>query len=311
VVPTPLQRWDRLGSALGFAPGVLLAKRDDLTGLVGGGNKARKLDHLIAAALSAGADTLVTGGAAQSNHVRMTAAAAAVNGLRCVAVLGGREPEVVEGNLVLDHLLGAELVWVDDDDLEAVQAAIVAEGERLRGEGRRPHTIPLGGATSTGSLGYVDCADELSPLLPAGTRIYTATGTGGTQAGLAAGLGSHVPIVGVDVGAVRGVQEIVGSLAESTARLAGRPDPTGDPVLDTSQVGDGYGAHTDAAREAIGLLARHEGVLVDPVYSAKALAGLIADRRSGRLDPEAPTVFLHTGGFPSLFQADTVSWLLA
>jgi D-cysteine desulfhydrase len=305
---TPLQPLDRLGATLGFAPGALLVKRDDLTGLAGGGNKARKLEYLVADALRQGCDTLVTAGAAQSNHVRLTAAAASVAGLRCVGVLGGDRPARDEGNLVLDRLLGLEPVWVGAYDAYHLEEVLAETTLRLRAEGRRPYEIPLGGATPVGSLGYVVAADELAAEAP-GATVYTATGTGGTQAGLAVGFGRHERVRGVDVGAVPDVAARIDHLVPAVAALAGRPVPSGSLRLDHGHVGTGYATGTDAAREAMALAARLEGLILDPVYSARALAALVADRRAGRLPADLPVVFLHTGGLPSVFTERTVAWL--
>jgi L-cysteate sulfo-lyase len=306
--PTPLQPMDRLGAALGFAPGALRVKRDDLTGLAGGGNKARKLAFLVAEAQAQGCDTLVTAGAAQSNHVRLTAAAARTAGLDVVAVLGGDRPARDEGNLVLGHLFGLEAVWVGAYDAYHLEAVLAETTVRLRAEGRRPYEIPLGGANPVGTMGYVLAADELAGEAP-GAVVYTATGTGGTQAGLAVGFGHHARVRGIDVGAVPDVGARIDGLVAAAAALAQRPCPDGRLQLDRSQIGEGYATGTDAAREAIELAARSEGLVLDPVYSARALAGLIADRRQGLVEPDQPVVFLHTGGLPSLFTDRTVAWL--
>jgi 1-aminocyclopropane-1-carboxylate deaminase/D-cysteine desulfhydrase-like pyridoxal-dependent ACC family enzyme len=306
--PTPHQPMDRLGAHLGFAPGALTVKRDDLTGLAGGGNKARKLAYLVAEAKAQGCDTLVTAGAAQSNHVRLTAAAARMAGLDVVAVLGGDRPEREEGNLVLGLLFDLEPVWVGAYDAYHLEEILAETVVRLRSEGRRPYEIPLGGASPVGTMGYVLAADELAAEAP-GAIVYTATGTGGTQAGLVAGFGHHGRVRGVDVGAVPDVATRIDHLIAAVATLAHRPPPDGRLQLDTSQIGPGYATGTDAAREAIHLAARHEGLVLDPVYSARGLAGLIADRRQGRIDADQPVVFLHTGGLPSLFTERTVAWL--
>jgi D-cysteine desulfhydrase len=297
-----------LGAALGFEPGALTVKRDDLTGLAGGGNKARKLAYLVADACADGCDVLVTAGAAQSNHVRLTAAAARMAGLDVVAVLGGQRPERDEGNLVLGRLFGLEPVWVGAYDAYHLEAVLAETVVRLRAEGRRPYEIPLGGASAVGTMGYVDCADELAAEAP-GAVVYTATGTGGTHAGLVVGFGHHCRVRGVDVGAVPEVGTRIDHLVAAVATLARRAVPDGRLQLDGSQVGEGYATGTDAAREAIELAARCEGLVLDPVYSARAMAGLIADRRSGRLAPDHPVVFLHTGGLPSIFTERTVAWL--
>lgn len=308
-LPTPLEPLPRLGRALGFADGALWVKRDDLTGLGGGGNKVRKLEFLVADALAGGARTLVTAGAAQSNHVRLTAAAAGRAGLDCVAVLGGTGPAEPEGNLLLDALFGAELVWSGAVDPEVIERTLAETALRLAAEGRHPYEIPLGGANEVGTLGYVVAAGELAAQAPIGAVVYTATGSGGTHAGLAVGFGHHDRVRGVDVGALDDVAHRIDALAPAVAGLAGRPLPAGRLHLDRSQVGAAYGDHTGAGREAADLAARLEGLVVDPVYSAKALAGLIADRREGRLAPDQPVVFLHTGGLPSLFTARTGAWI--
>ena len=310
--PTPMQPLPRMGKALGFAPGMLWAKRDDLTALAGGGNKARKLEYLVGEALARGCDTLVTAGAAQSNHVRMTGAAATMAGLSCVAVLGGHRPEsphAMEGNLVLDHLLGVELEWVGDYDAAEVERSLAETTLRLACDGRCPYEIPLGGANPVGTLGYVQAAAEIISQAPLGALVYTATGSGGTHAGLVVGFGHHDRVRGIDVGAVSDVAHRIDDLVCAVASLAHRPLPGGTLHLDTAHVGDGYGAHTAGAREAMELAARLEGLVLDPVYSAKAMAGLMADRRDGRLAPTQPTVFLHTGGLPGMFTRRHSDWL--
>ncbi len=309
--PTPLQPLPRLGAELGFADGALWVKRDDLTALAGGGNKARKLEFLVAEALAEGCDVLVTAGAAQSNHVRATAAAARATGVDCVAVLGGAAPAVPQGNLVLDVVLGAELVWVGEYEPTEVERVLAETCVRLRSEGRRPYEIPLGGASPVGTLGYVHAAAELVTQAPLGSLVYTATGTGGTQAGLVVGLGHHDRVRGVDVGALPDVPARIDDLVPAVAALAHRPQPAGSLHLDRTHVGDRYGALTDGAREAMTLAARREGLVLDPVYSAKAMAGLIADRRAGRLAADQPTVFLHTGGLPSVLTDRVATWWTA
>jgi D-cysteine desulfhydrase len=299
----------RLGAVLGFAPGALWVKRDDLTGLAGGGNKARKLEYLVGDALAQRCDTLLTGGAAQSNHVRMTAAAACIAGLACIAVLGGSEPDGYDGNLVLDRLYGAELEWAGTYDAELIETMMAETCVRLAADGRRPYEVPLGGASDVGTLGYVVAAGEILSEAPIGSIVYTAVGTGGTHAGLVVGFGHHQRVRGVDVGAIDGVDARISSLVAATASLAHRPMPDGRLRLDRSHIGRGYGVPTDAGREAIELAARLEGLLLDPVYSGKAMAALVADRRAGVLKPDQPVVFVHTGGLPSLFADRYRSWL--
>jgi 1-aminocyclopropane-1-carboxylate deaminase/D-cysteine desulfhydrase-like pyridoxal-dependent ACC family enzyme len=306
--PTPLQSADRLGAALGLAPGRLFVKRDDLTPLAGGGNKVRKLDHLCGAALSAGADVLITGGGPQSNHVRATAAAARALGLDVVAVLSGDRPAAASGNLVIDALMGASMVWTGLTSLAEVETAIVAEGERLRAAGRRPYVIPIGGADPVGSQGYVAVAAELDAQLADIDLVVTPAGSGGTQAGLAAGFGSHERVLGVSVGAFPDIRERIQRLARQTAALAGLPEPAGEARVDCRFAADGYGTELDAARDALRLAARTEGLVLDPVYTAKALAGLTAGLAEGTVSREARIVFLHCGGAFGLLSSRYSDW---
>lgn len=308
-LPTPLVALDRLGAALGMPPGHLFAKLDDATGLAAGGNKVRKLEYLCAAARAEGCDTLVTGGGAQSNHARLTAAAARRLGLECTLVLGGAPPPLPVGNLVLDHLLGAELRWVAAYDYRAVEDAIAAAAADLAARGRRPYRVPIGGSTPLGALGYVRCAIELMAQAPGVELVVVASGSGGTHAGLAAGLGEHRRVLGVDVGARPRLAAHVQDLAARTAALAELPPPEGEAQLDPSQVGAGYAAPTEAAREAITLAARLEGLVLDPVYTGKAMAGLIAGRRANRIAAGTRVVFVHTGGLPALFTPTATAWL--
>jgi D-cysteine desulfhydrase len=313
-LPTPLERADRLGAHLGFDEGRLLVKRDDVTGLAGGGNKVRKLEYLCAEAVAQGADTLVTGGGRQSNHVRMTAAAANKLGVGCTVVLGSGPPSHPSGNVVLDLVLGADIVWGGDLDYYATEAAIDEQCERLRSEGKRPYAMPIGGASTTGALGYVDAADEIVEQLArhglALGTVVTADGSGGTHAGLVAGLGEHARVLGVDVGTRPDLDERVPEKAAEAARVARRAAPRGGSArIDHQHYGDGYGAPTREAREALDLAARLEGLILDPVYTGKAMAGLVAARRDGRIAPDETTVFLHTGGMPALFTNTYATWI--
>lgn len=309
VSPTPVQPMDRLGQALGLDPGRLWVKRDDLTGLGGGGNKVRKLEHLCADALAQGCDVLVTGGGRQSNHVRMTAAAANQLGLDCTIVLGSDPVDVATGNVVLDLLLGPEIVWAGPLDYYPLEAAIEAEADRLRDRGRRPYAIPLGGASTIGQLGYVRAAQELRRQLPDTALIATADGTGGTHAGLVAGWGHHDAVLGVDVGTRPDLDEVVPREAAAAAALADLPVPTGTCAIDHDRIGAGYGAPTASCREALDLCARLEGLLLDPVYSGKGMAGLIAATREGRVPTEGTLVFLATGGLPALLTPRYANWV--
>jgi D-cysteine desulfhydrase family pyridoxal phosphate-dependent enzyme len=312
-LPTPLQRASNLEAALGpNAPRIYL-KRDDLTGLAFGGNKARKLEYLLADALADGATALVTEGAAQSNHARMTAAAAAIAGLRCVLVLDARHGAETAGNLLLDRLLGADVRIVPDKAArKATMAHVAAE---LQAVGERPYLIPTGGSVPLGAAAYVAMVAELLTQLLAAreapTRLYFATSSQGTQAGLVVGARAfsapfHVYGVAVERPRDKLVADCV-DLANETAALIDLPSrfQNDDITIDERFAGEAYGVPTEAGLEAIRLLARCEAIFLDPVYSGKAMAALIAHVRAGELDPDDAVIFLHTGGGPSLFPFGT------
>jgi D-cysteine desulfhydrase family pyridoxal phosphate-dependent enzyme len=308
VSPTPVQPMDRLGAALGLEPGRLWVKRDDLTGLAGGGNKVRKLEHLCADALAQGADLLVTGGGEQSNHARLTAAAANRLGLGCTIVLAADPVPVPTGNVVIDRLLGPEIVWAGPIAYYPLEQRMREEADRHRAAGRTPYLIPVGGASTIGELGYVVAALELREQLPDVSLVVTADGSGGTHAGLAAGLGSLDLVLGVDAGTRPDLDDVVPASAAKAAALAELPTPSGTVVVDHDRFGDSYGAATDGCREALDLAARHEGLVLDPVYTGKALAGLIAAVREQRVPDAGTIVFLHTGGMPALFEPRYAMW---
>jgi D-cysteine desulfhydrase family pyridoxal phosphate-dependent enzyme len=317
-LPTPLEEAPRLREALGGPARCprLLIKRDDLTGLAFGGNKARKLEFLVADAQRAGATVLVTTGAEQSNHARMTAAAARVAGMGASLVLTAKHPDPPrQGNLLLDYLLGAEVHFIPPPadpriaigDLEAETVARVMTG--LEAQGERPYLIPVGGSSPVGALGYVEGTRELLEQWRGETvsRLYYAAGSRGTQAGLVLGAkvyGAAYRLVGIAVSggepekterAVRLANEaatMIGVAARITAE---------DVVTDSSYIGPGYAIPTPECLEAISLLARHEGIFLDPVYTGKAMAGLIDHIRRGLVGPQETVVFLHTGGTPALF----------
>lgn len=296
-------------------PGALWVKRDDVTGLGGGGNKARKLEYLCADALDQGADVLVTGGGPQSNHVRMTAAVSSLLGLDCTVVVAGPRPETSTGNVLLTEILGAAILWTGSPkglDHEEIEAAIDETADRLEAAGRRPYRIPVGGATPVGELGYIRAAAELQDQAAEQfgeiELIVVAAGSGGTHAGLAAGLGDLDRILGVDSGARSDLDTAVPAKAAEAAALAGRPAPVGTVRIDHDRVGAGYGAPTDECRRAVLLAARSEGLLLDPVYTGKALAGLVAAREAGSVGPGTRTVFMHTGGLPALFARPYATW---
>ena len=312
-LPTPLQRARNLEAALGPRCPRIYLKRDDLTGLAFGGNKVRKLEYLVADALANEATTLVTEGAAQSNHARITAAAAAIAGLRSVLVLDARHGSVVAGNLLLDHLLGAEVRIVAD---KAARTELMAAiGDELRAAGERPYLIPTGGSVPIGAAGYVTMVAELlGQLLTAAeapSRLYFATGSLGTQAGLVVGARAFsAPLAVYGVAVEHPVEQLITdgmALANGTAALLGSDQrfTVADISIDGAFIGAAYGVPTEEGIEAIRLLARTEAIFLDPVYSGKAMAALISHARAGELDPNEAVVFLHTGGGPSLFATGT------
>jgi L-cysteate sulfo-lyase len=303
--PTPLEAAPRLAESIGMDPDCLWIKRDDLTGLGAGGNKVRKLEYTCAAALQHRATTLVTSGATQSNHARLTAAAAARLGLECVLVLMGDAPAnaTARGNLALDGLLGAMVVWAGSVDDQGLDRRVTKEAAELTDRGRRVEAIPYGGSNVLGARGYLDAGIELETQLPDLRHVVVAVGSGGTMAGLVAALGSP-RVLGVDVGAVpdperRILGMVEGLAAEETTLTA--PSVQSPLRLRRDQIGDGYGILTPGARQALLDAARWEGVFLDPVYTAKALSGLIAAVEDGSIGPDEPTVLLHSGGLPGLF----------
>ncbi len=309
--PTPIQKLGRLSEHLG-GPEIWI-KRDDLTGLAGGGNKTRKLEFLVADALNKGADTLVTVGAVQSNHCRLTLAAAAHEGLKCRLVLeqrvAGSYRKEASGNNFLFELLGAEAITVIDGGGD-LSAAMSAEAEKLKAQGRKGYVIPGGGSNALGAMGYVVCAREiLNQSMEMGlafTDFVVASGSAGTHAGLLVGFNAAnagVPLTGVNVRRPRAEQEgNVHKLAVEAAAFAGLPAPARESVVALDEwVGPGYSIPTDEMVEAVRLFARLEGVLLDPVYTGKAAAGLIGLVRRGHFKRDAKVLFVHTGGAPSLF----------
>jgi D-cysteine desulfhydrase len=311
-LPTPVEELPRLTRELGGAR--LLVKRDDQTGLAGGGNKTRKLEFLVAEALARRADTLVTAGAAQSNHCRQTAAAAARAGLACVLVLGGQPPDGAPGgNLLLDTLLGAQIRWTGPqrrgEELERV-------AEELRSAGRRPYVIPYGGSNALGAAAYALAMRELAAQSPGGSRlkavdrIVIASSSGATQAGLvvgARGAGYRGQILGISIDKGEAGDDPypvhLARLANATAALL-RMNETFTPddfAVNRDYLGGGYGVVGAPEREAIRLAGRCEGLLVDPVYTGRALAGLIDLVRRREIGAHETVLFWHTGGLPALF----------
>ncbi|MCL2614446.1 MAG: D-cysteine desulfhydrase family protein [Nocardioidaceae bacterium] len=295
-LPTPLEPAPRLAEAIGLGPEDLWLKRDDLTGVGGGGNKLRKLEYFAAVALRNGADVLVTTGAAQSNHARLTAAVAAKLGLRSVLVFPGEPGASSSGNLVVDGLVGARIEWAGDVPLHELGQYADGVAARLAGEGARPLLIPYGGSSSLGARGYVVCAQEILERLPEVRHVVTAAGSGGTMAGLVAGLGVE-RVLGVDVGARPDLAEAVASFASPL--VGATLDPATLRIRD--QVGAGYSSYTPETEAAMVLAARTEGVVLDPIYTGRALAGLVAAVRHGEIRAGETTVLVHTGGLPGLF----------
>jgi D-cysteine desulfhydrase len=304
--PTPLEPAPRLARHLGLSADDLWVKRDDLTGLGGGGNKVRKLEYLCGSAREHNATVLLTSGAAQSNHARLTAAAACRIGVRCCLVLSGRPPSVPSGNVALDGLLGADIVWSGSaDDVELVQRTTEVANE-LGASGEVVELIPYGGSSVRGAYGYVDCGREVLAQLPEVRHVVVAVGSGGTMAGLVAALGPE-RVLGVDAGAVPDPGTRVATLVEGIQSQAGLPvDAPTAARLRADQVGPGYGVLTPGARDALVAAARCEGLVLDPVYTAKALSGLAAAIAEGEVAPDQPVVFVHTGGLPGLFGHDVL-----
>ncbi len=314
--PTPIEKLNNLSRQLG-GPDIYI-KRDDLLGLSAGGNKTRKLEFLVADALAEGCDTLITVGAVQSNHCRLTLAAAAREGMKCRLILeervkGSYDPEA-SGNNFLFNLLGVEAVTVVEGgtDLAAVMNDVAGQ---VRRAGRKPYVIPGGGSNALGALGYVACAEEiLAQTFDARVvidHLVVASGSAGTHAGLLTGLtgnNAHVPVTGINVRRPRAEQERnIHALAVETAKLLeiAPPDRASVTCLD-DWVGPGYSLPTDEMVEAVRLLAASEGVLLDPVYTGKAMAGLLALVRRGTFSKGQNVLFVHTGGSPALYAYQSV-----
>lgn len=305
--PTPLEFLPRLSDFLGRD---IFIKRDDVTPLALGGNKLRKLEFLAADALREGADVLLTAGAIQSNHVRQTAAVAAKLGLKCVALLENpiatqSENYLTNGNRLLLELMDVEVVMVEA--LTDPAAQLAEQAERLEAQGFRPYTLPVGGSNALGALGYVECAQEIvhqSEGVVDFAAVVVASGSAGTHAGLAIGLEHLMPqteLVGVTVSRQRDeqlpkVDAIRQALASQLSVEAKAPVTLWDDYF-----GPRYGEPNEEGTEAIKLLARLEGLLLDPVYTGKAMAGLIDGINQNRFRREGPLLFVHTGGAPALF----------
>ncbi len=326
VTPTPLQPMDGLRAVLGPKTPRLLIKRDDMTGLALGGNKARKLDYLLAGARAQGADTLLTCGAAQSNHALQTAAAGRRFGFDVKCILDGPAPapdSLPSGNILLHSLLRTPIIWTmrlteETRNEQARRRTMSAEADRLRDEGRIPYIIPTGGSTPIGALGYVQAVREArAQLAERGegniTAIFFASGSGGTQAGMAVGarmtewntqlVGVEVDPMPLDADGVNPFRRAVCRLTNETAALLDMPAnfTHDDIVLCPDYAGPTYGVATQEGDEAIRLLAQTEGIFLDPVYSGKAFAALLGWVRAGRFRADETVLFWHTGGAAGLF----------
>lgn len=307
--PTPLIELTKLSQKLN-GPTIYM-KRDDHTGLALGGNKTRKLEFIFGDAHTQGADTIITAGAAQSNHCRQTAAAAASLGLECHLVLGGEEPTQAQGNLLLDKLFGCHIHWAGANRKGEDIPELV---EQLKSEGKKPYVIPYGGSSELGAVGFVEAFRELESqrqeISINFTHIVFASSSGGTQAGLMLGnkiFESSYQIVGINIDKDESNetpfdQNIV-ALANSTAKLLDThyEFSADDLLLNADYVGEGYGVVGELENEAIEMTAQTEGILLDPVYTGRAMGGLIDMIRTGQIKPSDSVLFWHTGGAPALF----------
>jgi D-cysteine desulfhydrase family pyridoxal phosphate-dependent enzyme len=302
-LPTPVETLPCLSDALGGPR--LLVKRDDQTGLAFGGNKTRKLEFLLAEARDQGAKTLISGGALQSNHCRQTAAAATRFGFKCILVLTGDKAQKASGNLLLDLLFGAEIVYVADrKDRERI---LQDTFDRATQEGTKPYLVPYGGSNATGALGYASAIKELIDQNVGADWIVFATSSGGTHAGLLLGqriFGFSGKVLGISVDeSEEWLKKEVSQLASATSEKLGEriKFTPADVLANADYCGAGYGVVTEREREAIRLFASCEGLLLDPVYTGRAAAGMIDLIRKGFFKKDETVLFLHSGGLPALF----------
>jgi L-cysteate sulfo-lyase len=305
--PTPLVELSRLSDFLG-GPKIFM-KRDDLTGLALGGNKTRKLEYILADALKQGCDTIITAGAAQSNHCRQTAAAAAMLNLECHLLLGGQAPPQAQGNLLLDHIFDCHIHWTGSNRKGEDIARIFSQ---LKAAGKKPYIVPYGGSNELGAMSFIDAVAELQ-LQKKGrefSHVVFASSSGGTHAGLILGKQIHnktFELVGInidkDTNAALPFDQYITGLVNSTAKLINLDYTFSQDqlILNSDYVGDGYGIVGPKENEAIALTAKLEGILLDPVYTARAMSGLIHLIRSGKIVNSDEVLFWHTGGAPSLF----------
>ena len=302
-LPTPIEELPRLSEFLN-GPRILI-KRDDQTGLAFGGNKTRKLEFLVAEALEQGAQTLITGGALQSNHCRQTAAAAARFGLDCILILNGEMPEQPSANLWLDQLFNAQIVNVRERS--GRDEALQETYDKAVAAGKKPYLVTYGGSSPTGALGYAFAMKEFLEESVQADWIVFGTSSGGTHAGLVLGqriFGFKGKVLGISIDEPEEwLKERVSELAtDASEKLGERVEFTGDDVLANEEYCQaGYGVLTDAEREAVKLFAKNEGLLLDPVYTGRAAAGMIDLIRNGFFKKDQTVLFWHTGGQPALF----------
>lgn len=302
-LPTAVEEMPRLTAALGGPK--LLIKRDDQTGLAFGGNKTRKLEFLVAEAKEQGACLLITGGAMQSNHCRQTAAAAAKFGLDCILVLAGEHQEQPSGNLLLDFLFNADVVWVEKR--EARDAKLQEIYQTAQQSGCKPYLVPYGGSNPTGALGYAFAVQEMLEQGICPDWIVFGTSSGGTHAGLVLGqrvFGYEGKILGISIDEPEdALKTHVAALAsQASEKLGPRISFSPDDILAKDRYCQaGYGVFGEGEREAITLFAKNEGILLDPVYTGRAAAGMIDLIRQGFFRKDETVLFWHTGGQPALF----------
>ena len=303
--PTPLDEANRLASKIGLTK--LLIKRDDLTGLAGGGNKARKLEFDFAEIISGGYDVVLTAGGIQSNHARMTAAAARKLGLDVKLVLGGPDFEIVKGNLLLDILFNSEIRYlVDDDTNSSLESEMQLWADELLSEGRKPFIIPIGGSTGLGALGYVQAMEELSHQFENDdVQIVVGVGSCGTFAGPILGVNIFLPkarVIGISVSRnSEAIRQRTLELIEESAKLINFNIEKQISIECYDDYFIEYGMINEKGRQAIDLCANLEGILLDPIYTGKVMAGLIDLTEKGVIDRKIPVVFIHTGGLPIIF----------
>jgi D-cysteine desulfhydrase family pyridoxal phosphate-dependent enzyme len=309
-LPTPIEKMERLSAELGID---LSVKRDDFTGFGGGGNKVRKLEYLMADAVAQGVKVLITTGGHQSNHARMTAAAARKYGMKPVLVLRGNRPDNYQGNLLLDHLFGAEIDFLDPDAYFAeINPRMQHHADQAEARGEKAYIIPLGGASALGAMGYVNAIKELAQQYaengtPVPDYIVAPVGSGGTLAGIHIGCAMYWPntrVVGIAVtGSAVPFSERIAVMANAGAELLGFEHTwTGDDIrIENDYIGPGYSIPSDAGNKAIKVAASKEGMLLDPVYTGKAFAGIMGCVNDGKIEKGSSVLFVHCGGSPALY----------